>query len=298
MRGDKPSLIAPPPSVGDVLTSLTADESRIGRVDFSTRLAAEAEAKAEAKAAASEAAEATAPESPAVDAAAAEPPEAAEASEAPETTAVGEEAAEESGADPAGQLTGEVARMAPHDVLTEVGDEPESDRASRDELEEVHEAMADAVDPTLATGPATVVAPVEITAPEPPAPRMPRTVTHEVPHDLVRSVGEVADTVVVRMRQAEAATLQHLAALESEALRRCELLTAQAELDAELIRLHARREAHAIITAARMRAGDGSLDDESTALIEMGDALAHVAETTETALAPKKKRAPRRSEKP
>ena len=41
------------------------------------------------------------------------------------------------------------------------------------------------------------------------------------------------------------------AIVEAEAARRCELLTAQAELDAELIRLYARRESHGIIAAAR-----------------------------------------------
>ena len=58
------------------------------------------------------------------------------------------------------------------------------------------------------------------------------------------------------MRAADEAHQRHLEALELEAARRCELLTAQAELDAELIRLHARREAHAIISAARARSGE------------------------------------------
>ena len=84
------------------------------------------------------------------------------------------------------------------------------------------------------------------------------------------------------MREAGEANRRHLEALEAEAARRYELLTAQAELDAELIRLHARREAYAIITAARMRSGELTEPSaESRRLDEVGETLAGFAEAFE-----------------
>ena len=50
--------------------------------------------------------------------------------------------------------------------------------------------------------------------------------------DVGRSVDEIAADVITRMREAEQATLRHLEAMELEATRRYELVTAQAELDA------------------------------------------------------------------
>ena len=107
-----------------------------------------------------------------------------------------------------------------------------------------------------------------------------------VPEDELRhlgqSVDEVAASVVARMREAGEANRRHLEALEAEAARRYELLTAQAELDAELIRLHARREAYAIITAARMRSGELTEPSaESRRLDEVGESLAGFAEAFE-----------------
>jgi len=101
--------------------------------------------------------------------------------------------------------------------------------------------------------------------------------------EVALTVDEVVDRVLTRIREAEAATQRHLAAIEAEAARRCELVTAQAELDSELIRLHARREAHAIITAARSRAGGGTGDaaDEHR-LHEVGEALSRFAEEFES----------------
>ena len=62
---------------------------------------------------------------------------------------------------------------------------------------------------------------------------------------------EIAATELLRRLAAtESAAREHLAAAEEAALRRCQLLIAQAELDAELIRLHARRESHALLTRA------------------------------------------------
>ncbi len=76
----------------------------------------------------------------------------------------------------------------------------------------------------------------------------------------VVDVAEVARVAGQRIDAAREATLAHLAAVEEEVARRCELVTARAELDAELIRLQARREAHAIVVAARARTGRPGAD--------------------------------------
>lgn len=110
-----------------------------------------------------------------------------------------------------------------------------------------------------------------------------------VPEDayLGGSVQEVVDAAIERLRDAENASFQHLAALEAEATRRAELLTAQAELDAELIRITARREAHAIISAARSQAGlSGASSREGRQLAEISDAVSRFAESIESTLAP------------
>lgn len=72
---------------------------------------------------------------------------------------------------------------------------------------------------------------------------------------VAEDVHDVVAGVIGRIREVRSATIAHLEAIEVESALRCEMLTAQAELDAELIRLHARREAHAIIAASRHRAG-------------------------------------------
>lgn len=101
------------------------------------------------------------------------------------------------------------------------------------------------------------------------------------------TVQEIADSAIERLRDAENATLQHLAALEAEAARRAELLTAQAELDAELIRITARREAHAIISAARSQTGLGAPSSrDSRQLAEISDAVSRFAESIESTLTP------------
>jgi len=105
--------------------------------------------------------------------------------------------------------------------------------------------------------------------------------------DFGGTVQEVADAAIERLRDAENATLQHLAALEAEAARRAELLTAQAELDAELIRITARREAHAIISAARSQAGLGAPSSrDARQLAEISDAVSRFAESIESTLTP------------
>lgn len=90
---------------------------------------------------------------------------------------------------------------------------------------------------------------------------------------------DVARRVVKRMLDAEQAMLRHLEALEAEAARRTDLLLAQAELDAELIRLNARREAHRIQLAALESAHSEAPRSEAprseaSALVETG---AHAA---------------------
>lgn len=102
----------------------------------------------------------------------------------------------------------------------------------------------------------------------------------------LRSVTEVASAVIAAMNQINEAHVRHVEALELETARRCELLTAQAELDAELIRLHARREAHAIISAARTRSGDHDAEQvEPDQLGEIGETFSRFAETIETTVA-------------
>jgi hypothetical protein len=114
---------------------------------------------------------------------------------------------------------------------------------------------------------------------------------HETAHGLVMpdpdehppSVEEIARLVVERMHDAELAMMRHLEAVEAEAARRCELLTAQAELDAELIRLNARREAHGIVTDARLRAeGDAdSMPEQERRLDELTESLSRFADVVD-----------------
>jgi hypothetical protein len=126
-------------------------------------------------------------------------------------------------------------------------------------------------------------------APEPPPVTVLPPVGRERVVDVARAVEEVAAEVIGRMRDAEQATLRHLEAMELEATRRYELVTAQAELDAELIRLQSRREAHAIVTAARTRAGelddlDDDPDDEGHRLSAFSDAVSRIADATDASL--------------
>lgn len=101
-----------------------------------------------------------------------------------------------------------------------------------------------------------------------------------------RSVADVAASVIAAMRSVGSSHDRHLEAIELEAARRCELLTAQAELDAELIRLNARREAHAIVSAARARVGDHRSPEETGQLNAIGETFSRFAEAIETTIAP------------
>jgi hypothetical protein len=97
-----------------------------------------------------------------------------------------------------------------------------------------------------------------------------------------QSVKRVADDVIAAMRRVQDAYEAHVAALETEAARRYELLTAQAELDAELIRLNARREAHTIVAAARVRSDQTDFDlIETEQLGEIGETFSRFAEEIE-----------------
>ncbi len=82
------------------------------------------------------------------------------------------------------------------------------------------------------------------------------------------SVAEVAAAVIAAMQASAEAHRRHLESIEQEAARRWEMLTAEAELDAELIRLNARREAHAIVAAARQHVG---IDDDEAQELAMPD---------------------------
>lgn len=96
------------------------------------------------------------------------------------------------------------------------------------------------------------------------------------------TIEEIARLVVERMHDAELAMMRHLEAVQVEGARRAELATAQAELDAELIRLNARREAHALITAARRRAGQPvAVDPAETELDEIAESLTRFADVVD-----------------
>ncbi len=99
------------------------------------------------------------------------------------------------------------------------------------------------------------------------------------------SVAEVAASVIAHMRAVGEAGVRHLEAIELETARRCELATAQAELDAELIRLQARSEAHDVISAARRRVGDDRSSAGSDQLSAIGETFSRFAESVETTLA-------------
>jgi hypothetical protein len=94
------------------------------------------------------------------------------------------------------------------------------------------------------------------------------------------SVERVAQAVIARMNDVEAAHQRHLAALEDEAARRIELVTAQAELDAELIRLQARREAHGIVATAEARTGREPALHDGMRLDLISESVTRFAETT------------------
>lgn len=273
------SRITRPPSVEAVLGALT-DETRIGQVDFTSRLSDPTDDEGTAR---DDLASLTAP---VVD-------EAVEAADLDETDEVliasdsedgptadivtlvlaaplADEATDESSGSDAGEETaGPLTKRAkrrhtrkPAPVTPAV--EPTSVPASEDVAGSLPAILTDTE--TVLTDTDTDTDETEDL--EAPASRGRRPILPE-PLDLAAllddsagiderppSIDEIARLVVERMHDAELAMMRHLEAVEVETVRRAELATAQAELDAELIRLNARREAHAIVTAARRRAGE------------------------------------------
>lgn len=294
---DDNARIAPPPSVDDVLSAL-ADESRIGQVDFSSGLgAAPAPAKKAATAdrpasrtdVARARREAERRAAPIV----AEDPEPAPVVEPePEPTVVVEPEQEpepEPDVEPEPEPTlveaepAPAAAPQPERAPAALQPEPKPKKARRPKkvAEPVVEPAAVPVVPAPVAEPVAEPVAVPVAVP-----------LVEVPQravDVARAVEEIAAEVIGRMRSAEQATLRHLEAMELEATRRYELVTAQAELDAELIRLQSRREAHAIVTAARLRSGDlddehADPEDEGHRLAVFSDAISRVADATDVAL--------------
>jgi hypothetical protein len=178
-------------------------------------------------------------------------------------------------------------------VLVEPEPEPAvvDETEDQDEVEDEDDVVAEAPEADEAPEPAE-----ELDEPQDPVQPGPDTVAEpeaapafdlDLPENgTAPTVEEMAATVIAQMRAAQAATERHLEAIEVEAARRCELLTAQAELDAELIRLHARREAHAIIAAAQMHTGQeaGTLE-ENQRIGEIGETFSRFAESLESVVA-------------
>lgn len=256
------SMIAPPPSVEAVLGALT-EETRIGQVDFSSRLAPEPEPEFEPGS-----------EPGSEDLSDAEP----EADNEDLSDAGADQEDEPADEPEDGEQAGEVVTLTlasvpplPEERRTqptrsETRDLPQAEPAEDAAMTDTHSPIEDRI-----TGPA------HLTASTPTAQAAPAHDTERPP-----SIEEIARAVVERMHDAELAMMRHLEAIGLEAERRAELATAQAELDAELIRLNARREAHAIVTAAREEAGlagqPGTDDAADRALDEVTESLTRFAD--------------------
>lgn len=260
--------IAPPPSLADILSG---GETLIGRVDFDSRLVTEqpadgepTEAKQVAKTTpVAKTEQVTAAETPAP----AEPAEPAD--EAPEADV-------EHGTD--AHDSDELEELAELDAFDDLTDLDDLDESGDEQFDEYADAYADPLaranrehhDPRSRREPTLT---------------RPSMLPEEDVAYLGLSLEEVAESARVRMRAAEVAHLRHLEAIENEAARRLELLTAQAELDAELIRLHARREAHAIVTAARTRTGTRTVKTPAERrLADVGGTFSRFAETLESSI--------------
>lgn len=308
MIHQKLSTIEPPPSIDDILSS-KADDDRLGRVDFTSRLAPEVEPDPEPVSV-----EPTMPGATVL----------TRVIDTDESLQSDEDIEDEARFRPVILPVANLDEIVVPDVVTDVMPEvlaeaepaivPAAAQAPADQvvvetlIEEFVEvpdepfveekvALSDGIDAVAAAEFQEIQDPLETMVEQP----VEETVSVEetvlveesapAAHDeelhyLGLSVEEVAEQVIQRMREAGDASRRHLESIEAEAARRCELLTAQAELDAELIRLHARREAHAIITAARMRAGGGTTSHEdSRRLNEIGETFSRFAESIETTVA-------------
>ncbi|WP_137294345.1 hypothetical protein [Nocardioides dongxiaopingii] len=115
------------------------------------------------------------------------------------------------------------------------------------------------------------------------APAVPEATTA----DRVESVASVATAVVDAVRALQTAHERHVEAAEVATARRLEVITAQAELDAHLIRLHARQEAHDIVAAAARDGDAAPLDpDEPARLQAMSEHLTALARSIEPLVGP------------
>ena len=266
--------LTPPPSLDDILSG---GDRLVGRVDFRRLAAGDAEPEAPA---------APASRRPAGLLRRSTTRPAAEAAPAAEPTA---SPAPEPAPEPASESTTESTPAA------EAATPPEPTTAPpRTDAAPVVEATGAAPAPAPAqpvTQPAAqpVVEAVVVPTPEQPAPVAPAPApqratfgstvpTEDVPY-LGLSVEQVAESAIARMQAAEAAHHRYLEAVEQEAARRLELLIAQAELDAELIRLHARREAHAILSAASGRQPLPGEDADRHRMDGVADTFARFAES-------------------
>lgn len=284
------SMIAPPPSVEAVLGALT-EETRIGQVDFSTRLAPEPE---------------EVPDELDVAPGGAEDDLDDESGEVLEEDQADEDEDDEQDEDEV-EVTARVVTLVSvprtHDDETddragddEAGDDgADQDHADDDEPEvDDEETGADqpVAEDELEDETPAPPAPVAAQAPSPLEARIHAPATlRDFQEPALRAeaderpptVEEIARLVIERMQDAELSMMRHLEAIEAEAARRAELLTAQAELDAELIRLNARREAHSIVTAARVRAGEPAAAEatEDRRLDELAESLSRFAEVVD-----------------
>lgn len=259
---DQQSAIAPPPSIDAILTH----HERIGRVDFSHRLTPEVPAAVEVESGSPEVEEPTATVEPAPS-----------VQELAGTSAPLQAVPTEDAAHPA-EDRHEDAAAADDDDESYL--DPPLTAADEARLAS-HPAMRER-EPS-APHPADESHLPRVEAPEPVA-QLLSLVPAEDAGTVAEDVDDIVEGVLARIREAQHATAAHLEATEIEAALRCEMLTAQAELDAELIRLHARREAHAIIAAARQRSGvpqPVQAEHERRRLDRLGEAAMRLAEELE-----------------
>lgn len=280
------SMIAPPPSVEAVLGALT-EETRIGQVDFSTRLAPEPEEVPDG-----------------VDVASGDPEEELDT----ESGDVRDEDDDEQDRDePETEFSARVVTLVsvPRTHDDEADDGTDHDAADHDEAEagaeptgadepvtedEIEDEIVTEIEDETPGTPETVAAEAEVPSPLEARIHAPATL-RDFREPALRAevderpptVEEIARLVIERMQDAELSMMRHLEAIEAEAARRAELLTAQAELDAELIRLNARREAHSIVTAARVRAGEPAAAEatEDRRLDDLAESLSRFAEVVD-----------------
>ncbi|MDO9456314.1 hypothetical protein [Nocardioides sp.] len=252
MMQKKPSVIGIAPSVADIKSART----RVGKVDFGTSLSARFSEE--------------------------EPDGTLDEIDAPPPAAPAEAPEPEPADDPSHE-----AHLAV-DALD--GETRAAARSTGEMLERLMSLMAKDTQDTQDTLDTQHTPPEAFAVPDPTSPSFstgPTPARPGRPDEAVgRTVAEVAESLIAAMRRVNEAHERHVVALELETARRCELLTSQADLDAELIRLHARRDAHAIVFAARSRTGEVDIDlHESEQLEEIGETFSRFAETIETTVA-------------